>query len=116
MIAETARAGRPLRRLALSLVPPKQLNRLRSLYELITTPGSRVCGEVAPDGDALVVTMRPPAPSFRVVPESRWTVEGHLRHPRQSAELAAFIVEAATPGTLFDVGANDGLFSTLYCL
>lgn len=114
--AETARAGRPLRRLALSLVPPKQLNRLRSLYERITTPGSRISGEVTSDGDALMVTMRSPAPSFRAVPESRWGVEEHLQHPRQSAELAAFVAAAATPGTLFDVGANDGLFSILYCL
>lgn len=62
MIAEAASAGRPLRRLALSLVPRTQVNRLRSLYERITTPGSRVNGEVTLDGDSLLVSMRAPAP------------------------------------------------------
>ena len=32
-----------------------------------------------------------------------------------TAEVAAFLHECASPGVLFDVGANNGLFSLLFC-
>jgi FkbM family methyltransferase len=116
VVGSVSSLARRVRRLGLSLLPSRSRAMLRRLHESLTTPTSRVAGACTEDDGSVVVVMRPPAPSFRIVPESRPGVEDHLRNPRQAAELAAFVREARQPGVLFDVGANEGLFSILYCL
>ncbi len=54
-------------------------------------------------------------PSFALLPECRTDVECHFAANEHGAELAAFRREAARGGLLFDIGANNGLFSVLFC-
>lgn len=55
-------------------------------------------------------------PRLLVLPECRADLECHFQSIDHTAELAAFLRRSRRPGVLFDVGANNGFFSLLYCL
>ena len=53
--------------------------------------------------------------TFVIPSDARDDFEVHFTHGEHAAEVAVFLREAVPPGVLFDVGANDGLFSLLFC-
>ena len=107
--------SRPIRRAALSLFSSSRRAALRRLYDSATAPshGARIGISRAGTGGSLTIER---GPSIAIPEECLADVEQHFATREASAELERFMRHAVTPGCLFDVGANNGLFSVAYCL
>jgi len=107
--------SRPIRRAALSLFSPSRRAALRRLYDAATAPppGAKVELSFGDDGGWLTIEG---GPSVAIPGECRPDLEQHLATREAAAEFERFLRHARTPGFLFDVGANNGLFSVAYCL
>jgi FkbM family methyltransferase len=107
--------SRSLRRAALSFLPASQRARLRRWYERTTASGPAAAASFSDDGEIVTMSVES-GPRLLVLPECRADLECHLKSVDHAAELAAFLRHSGRPGVLFDVGANNGFFSLLYCL
>jgi FkbM family methyltransferase len=107
--------SRPIRRAALSLFPSARRAVLRRLYDAATTPrpGARIDVSRTETGGVLTIAR---GPSIAIPAECQADIEQHFSTREAAAELECFMRYARTPGFLFDVGANNGLFSVAYCL
>lgn len=110
----TTTFSRRLRRATLSLMPAPQLARLRQWYQAAAAAGDRTSADFAVDGTTVSVHAAGRF-CFRIPLYVRPEIEIHFRDPECAAEVAAFLRSVVSPGVLFDVGANNGLFSLLFC-
>ena len=110
-----ATASRRLRRASLSLLPPRQRAALRRLYETTMAPptGARA---VFTERDGTVTIQIDGGPDIRIDPACRSAFELHFTSREAAAEVGHILQSARCAGVLFDVGANSGVFSLLYCL
>jgi FkbM family methyltransferase len=107
--------SRLIRRAALSMVSAPRRAALRRLYDVATAPPvDKTVGIVhTPEGGLLTIA---DGPSVRIPAECLADVQQHFATREAVAELVRFLGEAGHPGCFFDVGANNGLFSVVYCL
>jgi FkbM family methyltransferase len=96
------------------MLAPDQRARLREWYQAATASRSVASASFVPDQSAVSVSVER-GPSFRIPTAVRGEFEIHFLNSEYAAEVAAFLREAVSPGVLFDVGANNGLFSLLFC-
>jgi FkbM family methyltransferase len=107
--------SRPIRRAALSLFSSSRRAALRRLYDAATAPSAGARIEISRTEMGGLLTIEG-GPSIRIPVECRADIEQHFATREAAAELERFMRHARTPGFLFDVGANNGLFSVAYCL
>jgi FkbM family methyltransferase len=108
-------ASRRIRRRVLSWLPSRHRARLRRVYERTTAPAVRATATFHDEGSTIIVAIAD-GPTVRIFPECRPAIERQFTDPEAAAEFGRFMQYAARPGTLFDVGANNGLFALVYCL
>lgn len=106
--------SRQFRRAAAALVPPSRRAALRWWYERATLPPNTAAARFETRIDRVEAFMADGL-AFAVLPECRADIECHFGVNEHGAELAAFMHEATRGGLLFDIGANNGLFSVLFC-
>jgi FkbM family methyltransferase len=107
--------SRPIRRAALSLFSSSRRAALRRLYDSATAPSSGTKIEISRSGTDGLLTIEG-GRSIGIPVDCLADVEQHFATREAAAELDRFLSHARTPGFLFDVGANNGLFSVAYCL
>ncbi len=110
----TSNVSRQLRRIAVAMIPPSRRATIRRWYERASLPPTTAAARFEARSDrveAFVID----GPTFAMLPECRADVECHFARNEHGAELAAFMREAGRGGVLFDIGANNGLFSVLFC-
>jgi FkbM family methyltransferase len=107
--------SRLIRRAALSMFSAPHRAKLRRLYDAATAPRvEATVGIVQTDtGSLLTITG---GPSVKIPETCHGDVQQHFATREAVAELVRFLRDAGAPGCLFDVGANNGLFSVVYCL
>lgn len=106
--------SRRLRRATLSLLPADQRARLRQWYQSATASRDKASAAFVSDGATVSIGVAH-GPSFVIPADVRHDFEIHFLDNEYAAEVAAFLRESESPGMLFDVGANNGLFSLLFC-
>lgn len=107
--------ARRLRRGVLALLPAGQRARLRRLYETLRAPSAGASATFTAEGEMFAVAIDG-GPTIRFLVGCRPDVERHFTDREAAAELDRFMRRARASGVLFDVGANNGLFSLIYCL
>jgi FkbM family methyltransferase len=107
--------SRPIRHAALSLFSPSRRAALRRFYDSATmpAPGARIAVNPTASGGLLTIEG---GPSIAIPAECLADMQQHFATREAVAELDRFMRHTGTPGVLFDVGANNGLFSAAYCL
>jgi FkbM family methyltransferase len=107
--------SRPIRRAALSMFSSSRRAALRGLYDAATAARTATrIGISRTDAGGLLTIGG--GPSISIPGACLPDVEQHFATREAAAELGRFLHHASTPGVLFDVGANNGLFSVAYCL
>src|SRR5205807_2262389 len=91
-----------------------QRARLRRWYQLATTARDKASATFRSNGTTVSVSVER-GPRFRIPSDVRSDFEIHFLNDGYAAEIAAFLRAVVSPGMLFDVGANNGLFSLLFC-
>jgi FkbM family methyltransferase len=107
--------SRRVRHAALSLVPGPHRATLRRLYDAATVPTARAAVDISENDTGVWLTVRG-GPRVQLPASCRQEIDQHFGTREAAAELHHFWREARVRGVLFDVGANNGLFSALYCL
>ena len=107
--------SRPIRHAALALFSTSKRAALRRLYDAATMPasGARIAVNPTTSGGLLMIEG---GPSIAIPADCFADIQQHFATREAVAELDRFMRHAGTPGVLFDVGANNGLFSVAYCL
>jgi FkbM family methyltransferase len=106
--------SRRIRRAIRGVVPPSARARIRRRHRSAAAAPSTACATFADDGDRLLMSVAGVG-RLRILRECRDELAVHFENPAYAAEIAAFLRVAPAPGLLFDVGANNGLFSLLFC-
>jgi FkbM family methyltransferase len=107
--------NRTLKRLLAPLLPRRLINYLKSRWQSRVSDGVEADFKLDASGDAVRCTIDNTA-SFLVPRECEYELRGFTSSPNARLELSGIARLAAVPGgTLFDIGANVGLVSALFC-
>jgi FkbM family methyltransferase len=88
---------------------------LRRLFDVATAPPVESKINIVPAETGGLLTIEG-GPSIAIPAQCLPDVQQHFATREATAELGSFMRDARNPGCLFDVGANNGLFSVAYCL